>query len=219
MIPAPLLLVAKPALDFLKGIPWWVWAILAAVAFHFWDRGVYARDQVAKNDAMHEERAKQAAAAHAAKVAQLRGQISDWVLQGIKWRDEGAAKLRAEMNAHDLTFDQLKKQRPIYVTPAAVARCDLTRGVILQFNAGAAAANGEAHPAGPPDPGAGALDASSEVPLDTYAAAVEETQRSLGACRIQVTGWQQHWASVTTWYDGLRAKVNECFPQPTKEPQ
>ena len=112
-------------------------------------------------------------------------------------------------------FAQLAKERSARVTPQANARCDLTRGVIVQFNAGAAAANGAADASGETEGTPDARDASSGISLDRYVAAIELTQANLGICRQQVRGWQKYCGAgglVDEWYAGIRAKVDKCFP-------
>jgi hypothetical protein len=203
-------------LTLLKLVPLkaWLWlAAAAAVAVLAWrvDANIRA-DERGKVNAVWQKRQAEAEKAYQEQIAHLRGEIADWVLKGLADRDAAAAALRTEMARHDQTFEQLKQRSAAYVTPEAVRRCDLTRGVILQFQSGAARANGEADPSPAAEPGAAAVDAPSEVPLDRYTAAVTETQSALGACRVTVVGWQKHWDLVTRWYEGLREKVNECIP-------
>lgn len=197
------------AFGFLKAIPWKVWAVLGAVAaIWIWlgvhDRALTKRVEGERN-AYWQGREKESNDRHADDMNRKRGEISDLVLKGIAEREALDKKLREQAAADAEKFEKLKNRRPDYVTPLADSRCALTRGFVLQFNAGAAAANGTPDPHDPAAPQAGAelVDAPAGVPLSTASGAVSDTQAALGQCRRQVTGWQEHWAQVEAWYASL----------------
>lgn len=210
-MPLPLALapIFKGALAILSKIPMWVWVALGA-AVAVWFYGAHERSEGRKESDKHWKAViEMKQAQHTAAINAKRMEIADWVLKGIADRDKLDAKLRAAERDYEARVAEQDQRRSHYVTPVAVARCDLTRGVVLAFNDGAAGANGEERGAGSaaPDPGAAIVDAASGVPLDHYTSAVAATQNALGSCRRQVIGWQEHWALVTGWYDGMRARL------------
>jgi hypothetical protein len=195
---------------FLKRIPWQVWAVLAAgLAFMIW-LGVHdhalTKKVTLERDTYWQGREKEANDKYAADLNRKRGEISDLVLKGLADRDALEKKLHDQAMAADVKFNELKNRRSNYVTQTANSRCDLTRGVILQFNSGAARANGAPEPVDSraTDPGADLVDRSAGVSLDTLSAGIESTQKALGKCRNQVIGWQQFWSTVVVpWHDSL----------------
>lgn len=198
-------------------IPWQVWAALG-VLVAFWGHGRYVEHATTQRVALEvnatwQKRMATAKANFAAEMDRMRGNVSDLVLAGISERDARDRQLRDVLAQMDQDFVDLKNRRPSYVTSKAIADCTLTRGVVLQFNTGAARANGAPRPASAPEPAPGLVDEPAGIALDRYTGAVEDTQLALGTCRVQVTGWQQHWVGVTAWYDKLRATLNQCFPQ------
>lgn len=141
-----------------------------------------------------------------------------------------AAKVAAEKAAKDLAVAQakaraerersgkeLEAERSRNVTPEANRLCVLTRGGIVQFNAGARRANGQSHfVATEPAAGAGAglVDDPAGVSFDTYERAVEGTQDALGTCRAQVTGWQDYHAKVIKpWIASTLKALEACVPR------
>lgn len=196
--------------------PWQAWAIAAAIAAAWlwlgWhDHSLRAEERTEVN-AQWEERQREAQAKFDAAMDVKRGEVSDLVLAGLARRDAHAGELRQSQADHDAKFAALAARRPTYVTQKAVADCSLTRGVVLQFNAGAARANGAVDPPSASQPGADAVDAPARIALDRYTRAVEDTQSALGTCRLQVTGWQQHWVDVGLWYASLARILDTCFP-------
>lgn len=218
MIPvAPLIAFGKAALGVLAKVPWWVWAI-AGAALALWlytgyvDRRGRADERV-KVNAEWEKRSAAAEARFAAAMDRKRGEVSDLVLAGIAIKDSHARELRDRELEHEVRFEELRKRRPSYVTEKAVAGCTLTRGVVLQFNSGAARANGAPDPAPAAEPAPGLVDEPAGIALDRYTGAVEDTQSALGTCRGQVQGWQRHWVDVTAWYSSLARILDACFPK------
>jgi hypothetical protein len=120
------------------------------------------------------------------------------------------AKHRAEMDAQD-------KERSENVTKEAVAACgNLHRGVIVQFNTGAARANGTHVDEDQPAAAArrALADEPSGIALDTYAAAVDATQDAVGDLRNQVIGWQKYHAEVVTpWIASTLDALSTCIPK------
>lgn len=197
-------------------VPWWAWAGAAAlVSAWLWlgwhDHALSAKVRAEVN-AQWEERERAAQAKFDADMTRKRGEVADWVLAGVARRDEHADELRRAKQDHDAKFAELEARRPTYVTQKAVADCALTRGVVMQFNAGAARANGAVDPSAASQPAPGAVDAPAGITLDRYTGSVEATQSALGTCRLQVTGWQQHWADVGAWYARLATILDTCFP-------
>lgn len=227
MLPFWAIAVWKGAAGFLAKIPIQVWValgLIAAVWFAAWriDAWLEARDQRsraeerAKVNAAWDERKRVADAHFSAEMNRKRNEVSDWVLAGLATRDALARELRGAELALVDAFDELHNRRPFYVTEKAIAGCTLTRGVVMQFNAGAERANGRV--AAPDAPGAAqpapdAVDEPAGIALDRYTGAVEKTQLALGSCRAQVRGWQQHWLDVTAWYAELARTLDTCFPK------
>lgn len=215
-LPAALAL-AKPFLaaawGVLSKIPAWVWVALAA-ALAVWLYGAHERSEGRKEErAAWEKEKAQMVADHEAAINVKRGQVADWVLKGLADRDKLAAQQREREALYEQRVAEVNQRRTTYVTKVAAARCDLTRGVVLAFNDGAATANGEERGAGPApaDASPEAIDATAKVSLDHYTAAIGSTQAALGRCREQVIGWQEHWGLVVEWYAGLR-QILEAVP-------
>lgn len=205
-------------LGLLKLVPTQVWVglgLFAAAVTWLVIHDHRIRDEQRTADvAEFDGKMKAAQAVFAAELDKKRSEVSDLVLRGLAERDANAKALQDEAVKRDAVFAQLKAQRSTNVTPAAVAACgDLHRGVIVQFNLGAAHANGAADGAPAANAPAESPDAASGVTLDRYSAAAEDTQNALGTCRAEVSGWQKHWSTVTAWYDSLRQLLNSCFPQ------
>jgi hypothetical protein len=126
-------------------------------------------------------------------------------------------ELAAAEKKHQAAFATLEAKRNANVTAEAARLCTLTRGVVLQFNAGAARANGSDAPddQAPAGSGSQAVDAPAGVPLNTYAAAVDATHDALGACRDQVVGWQTYHANVVQpWIASTLEALSTCIPKP-----
>jgi hypothetical protein len=197
-------------------VPLWAWVAAAALVSGWlwlgWHDHAIRTEVRAEVDSEWAEKQRAAQAAFDAKMQAKRGEVADLVLAGVVRRDAHAAELRQAQADHDERFAALAARRSVNVTQKAIADCSLTRGVVLQFNAGAARANGASDAAAAPDAGAASVDASAGVALDRYARAVEDTQSALGTCRLQVTGWQKHWADVTAWYASLAHVLDTCFP-------
>lgn len=205
VLPFPLNLIV----GFLGKIPWQVWAILGvSVAFMLWlgahDRAL-TKKVTAERDTYWQGREKEANDRYAAEMNRKRGEVADLVLKGIADRDALEKKLREQNAAAERKFTELENRRSAYVTPLADSRCIVPRGFVLQFNAGAAEANGapEPHGSAAADPGADLVDAASGIPLSAVSRVATDTQAALGKCRTQVIGWQEHWANVLVWYASL----------------
>jgi hypothetical protein len=197
-------------------VPLWAWVAAAALVSGWlwlgWHDHAIRTEVRAEVDSEWAEKQRAAQAAFDAKMQAKRGEVADLVLAGVARRDAHAAELRQAQADHDEKFAALAARRSVNVTQKAIADCSLTRGVVLQFNAGAARANG-AHDASPAaEPGADVVDAPAGIALDRYTRAIEETQSALGTCRGQVIGWQQHWADVGLWYASLARILDTCFP-------
>ncbi len=206
VLPFPLNLIW----GFLKGIPWQVWAVLAAgIAFMIWlgahDHALGAKVE-GERDAYWGAREKAANDKYAADMNRKRGEIADLVLAGIAARDQLEATIRAQAASFDAEMTRIKNRRPAYVTPLADSRCVVPRGFVLQFNASASAANGSpgTHDPGPPEAGTELVDAPAGIALSAVSDAVTGTQQALGECRRQVTGWQQFYSTVLVpWHESL----------------
>jgi hypothetical protein len=194
---------------------WQAWAAAAAIATAWlwlgWHDHALRTEERTEVNAQWEERQRAAQAKFDAAMLQSAARSPTWCSPA--WRARCARReLRQAQADHDAQFAALAARRPSYVTQKAIADCSLTRGVVLQFNAGAARANG-AHDASPAaEPGADVVDAPAGIALDRYTRAIEETQSALGTCRGQVIGWQQHWADVGLWYASLARILDTCFP-------
>ncbi len=210
-----------PVMAFLAKVPREFWIAGAAIvailiAFNVWldahDEGIRADD--AKKYEAREKAANEAAEKRAAALArQLELATAAAAIAAEKSAKEAAQR---EAALHQ-RITALEKARQTDVTPEANRRCDLTRGVVLHFNAGAAAANepaGGGESAAAPGADRGDVDASAGVSLDTFAGAIEQTQSALGTCRNQVTSWQTYHATVITpWIDKVTAALSSCIPQ------
>lgn len=216
-LPIWLLTFGRGALNFLAAVPRPVWYVLGA-ALALWlytgwiDRGA-RKDERAKVNATWEEKERVADARFAAEMNRKRGEVADWVLAGLATRDAHARELRESEIKHEAAFTDLANRRRNYVTEKAVRDCPVTRGMVMQFNSGAARANGTVDPAPAPDPAPGVADAPAGIALDRYTGRIEDTQAALGSCRGQVLGWQRHWSDVTAWYAGLARILESCFPK------
>lgn len=206
------------ALGFLKMIPWQVWAILgAAMSFWLWlgaHDAALTKKVTLDRDAYWQGREKAANDRYAADMNRKRAEVADLVLAGIALRDQLEGVIRAQAAAFDARFTELKNRRAAYVTPLANRACTLTRGVVLQFNAGAAGANGAPEPfaSRAANPGTEFVDAPAGVSLDTLTGAIEDTQRALGTCRRQVTGWQSFYSTVLVPWHASLAKTLQGTP-------
>lgn len=175
----------------------------------------------AERDSYWSAREKAANDAYTAAITALNRKLEIAYSNAQAAAKKAAAEAAAREAKHQADMDALRAQRRNDVTEKANAACDLHRGVILHFNAGAAVANGS--PAGE-DPGAARsdaldVDASAGVSLDTYVAGVEDTQRALGTARGQVIAWQAYYATVlqpwiTTTIDALSSCVPKGEPAP-----
>lgn len=205
-----MLAALKVAWTVLKLIPWQVYAVLGiGLAAYWW---LSAHDQAIEErvtkerDAYHQGLQKKANDQAKARLARAQAEIADWVLKYVAVRDDLESQLRGEKKKLAEANADLKVLRSKNVTAYANSRCNLTRGAVLQFNAGAASANGTATsptPAAPPT-GPDLVDAPADISLDSFVAAINDTQAALGDCRIQVKGWQQFWSNVVTpWYKSL----------------
>jgi hypothetical protein len=89
---------------------------------------------------------------------------------------------------------------------------------VRQFNLDAAGANGDdpAAVGGTAGPGSEPPGAASALALSAYALAVRDTQRALGACRAEVTGWQTYHATVIKpWIASTLEALQQCIPKGT----
>jgi hypothetical protein len=183
------------------------------------DNGI-RKTAVDERDAVWKAREKDANDRYNAQLDKLYAKLDAADAQLRKVTADAAAKLARERAAADQRFRALEAQRSTNVSQAAIDACHLTRGVILQFNAGARAANGEPDPAASGEAAAGSgpesADGGSGVPLDRYAAAVEATQRALGTCRSQVDGWQAyHRDVILPWIASTTEAFASCIPKGT----
>lgn len=192
-------------------VPWQVWVAAAAVALAWLWLGAHDRQLTeavtAKRDAYWQGREKAANDRYAADMARKRAEVADLVLAGIAARDRLEAVIRAQAQSFDAEISRIKTRRPAYVTPLADSRCTVPRGFVLQFNAGAASANGARAPDAPgaADPRPDLVEAPAGIALSAVADAVTDTQRALGECRQQVTGWQRFYSEVLVpWHESLR---------------
>lgn len=215
VLPFPLNLIW----GFVKNIPWQVWAVLAAgIAFALWlgghDREL-TKKVTAERDTYWQAREKAANDRFAAAMDRKRAQISDLVLAGIEARDRLEGLIRAQAAIFDRDMTALKNRRPAYVTPLADSRCTVPRGFVLQWNAGAARANGSPGADDPAaaDPGPELVEAPSGIALSAVADAVTDTQTALGQCRRQVTGWQEFYTTVLVpWHESLANTLKGATP-------
>lgn len=134
--------------------------------------------------------------------------------------DAAAAKHQQELiekeAAHQARFRDLQQRRATNVTQEAIAACDLRRGVIVQYNAGAACANGDTAgcAATAPTTGAESANAASGVALDTFTDSINATQAALGVARGQVVGWQTYHANVLQpWIASTIEALSTCIPR------
>lgn len=199
---------------FISKIPWQVWAILGAgVAFMLWlgahDRAL-TKKVTAERDTYWQGREKESNDRYAAEMNRKRGEVADLVLAGIAMRDKLEGLIRAQAAAFEVEFTKLNNRRPTYVTSLADSRCIVPAGFILQWDAGAAKANGAPEPDDPAatGPWPQLVDAPSGIPLSRVSEAGTATQQALGDCRRQVSGWQAYYSTVLVpWYDSLSAIV------------
>lgn len=206
---------------------WQTWALiggaLAIFGGYVWldvhDQALLAGAAKEKADAVAAERAacrkreKDSNDHYAHQLADLQayidGRAADEAKHDQALRDAAARERAARAKAED----QLANERTRNVTAEAARLCTLTRGVVLQFNAGAAEANGgdELAIAAAGASGGLAVDAPAGLPLAAYTGAVEGTQRALRACRAQVTGWQRYHAEVIVpWIATAIEAANRC---------
>lgn len=183
------------AYKLLTGLPWWVYAIAAAVAFHFYDRGAYADRQVEAAKvawAASQKRAQERGDAIAnAKLAELQRQVDSN-------REHAQAKLEAQEKDAAAKLAALKGAFPRYVTPTQLARCpDVPRG-LLRYGADLAAFANGGDPAGTP-PAADADDAPSGVSVPAIADALAGQAGAYRSCRDRVAAWEQHATDLNRW--------------------
>lgn len=211
----------------LRKIPRPVWIALAAVAAvavlaYNADRLIKAHDQrvadtaSAARDELWKAREKAAGEAYDKQLEQLQTKLDATAKKLDEVERLAAEDLERQRRTFDERFRALAAQRSTNVSQAAVDACHLTRGVIVQFNAGARAANsdGEDPPAAAAGAGREAVDAPAGVPLDRYATAVEDTQRALGIARRQVTGWQRyHHDVILPWIASATEALASCSPK------
>lgn len=225
----------------LKLVPWTKWqtyAVAAVIAapfvFHAWlrthDHNIHVADDKVKDAAVAAEkkgrddfwqaREDAANARYRVAVKKLEDDLATARVEAQLAQNDLDATLEAQQAELHSAFAELTKERAKHVTAEANRRCDLTRGVIVQFNAGAQRANGRASAAAAePDRGTAASgaevdDARSGISLDTYTDAVQRTQEALGVCRTQVAGWQQRERDVIQpWITKAVRGLQSCIPK------
>lgn len=206
------------ALGFLKMIPWQVWAILgAAMSFWLWlgaHDAALTKKVTLDRDAYWQGREKAANDRYAADMNRKRAEVADLVLAGIALRDQLEGVIRAQAAAFQTEFDRLNNRRAAYVTPLADSRCVVPAGFVMQFDAGAAGANGKGavHDPAAADPGPQLVDAPSGIALSRVSDAVTATQQALGDCRRQVSGWQSFYSTVLIPWHASLAKTLQGTP-------
>lgn len=208
---------------------WQTWALIGAavaiaagkVALDMHDQALAAAaadheaKAVAAERATWQAREKASNDAYAARLASLQAWIDAQAASQAAAAKALADQVARERAARTKAEDALDMERGRNVTVEANARCALTRGVVLQFNGGASLANGGDELAVAAAAAAAGISpsAASGVALDTYARAVEGTQRALRSCRDQVTGWQRYHAEVIgPWIATAIEAVNRCTP-------
>lgn len=210
---------------FLGKIPLWVYAVIAAVLLIIAAviTGVVWLDH-------HDEHTRETEAAswkarEAQRQADAERAITD-VNRKLEHADQNAraakekgdAALAERERQYTARIAALKKEQSDNVTPAAIAACDLHRGVIVQFNDGADSANGNDVAVDPAAAAARheAADEPSGISLDTYVSAIGETQAALGSARGQVIGWQEWYRDVLTpWVNDKLAALSTCVTKGT----
>ncbi len=207
-------------IGFLRRIPWQIWGIVGTAAMliiwlNYHDAALAAKVTKERDD-YWQARETKANKDYADNLVAIHRklEIADGNARDASARH--ALELAARDKKHAADFAVLEKRRAENVTAKANADCNLTTGVILQFNEGAARANGSdaARAAAATGPGAGAVDAPSGITLDTYVAGVEGTQGALGACRNQVIGWQSYQANVIKpWIASTLEALSTCIPK------
>lgn len=169
-----------------------------------------------ERDTYWKAREKAANAAYSDAIAALNRKLEIAYSNAQAAATKAAAVAAAREAKHQADMDALRAQRRNDVTEKANAACDLHRGVILHFNAGAACANGSeaACDQGTTGASAGDVDASAGVSLDTYVGGVEDTQRALGTARGQVIAWQAYYATVLQpWITTTIDALSSCVPK------
>jgi hypothetical protein len=217
--PVVLLFGRNVVWPFLRAVPWPVWAILAAaVAGAVWldyHDQLLTKRVTDERDTFWKARERAALEEFEAKILALNKRLDVANTNAAAAAAKAAADIARTKRERDQANAELEKQRSRNVTAEANRMCTLTRGVIVQFNADARSANGQREPFAR-DPAAGAgpelVDAPAGVSLDIYSGAVAETQRALGACRDQVTGWQQYHRDVLTPWIASTLEALSSFP-------
>lgn len=207
-------------IGFLRRLPWQVWAILgtaivAMVWLNYHDAAL--RDEVAKErNEYWGAREKKANDDYARAVGALQLRLDSSLASARIAADKHAAELAAAQKKLAASTAKLEQARRKNVTEKANADCRLTSGVILQFNTGAAGANGSEAVDDPAATGAGgfSVDAPAGVPLDQFVASVNATQTALGIARNQVKGWQTYHANVVKpWITSTLEALSTCIPK------
>jgi hypothetical protein len=207
-------------IGFLRRVPWQVWAILgtAAVAIiwlNYHDAAL--RDAVTRErNAFWKAREDKANKDYADALVALHRKLEIADSNAKAAADKHALELAARDKKHAAVFAALELERKRNVTAKANADCSLTAGVILQFNAGAAGANGSGAAEAPAatGPGAVAVDAPAGVSLDQLVDGINATQAALGTARNQVKGWQTYHANVVQpWITSTLEAFSTCIPK------
>lgn len=200
----PLFLIG--ALKWLAGVPWWVWAIVAAVlygGYEFHDYGDRRYAEGRSDEKAIAVKAQQRADALAtAELADLQRQVDTN-------RDHAQAMLEAEVHDAATKLAALKGAFPSYVTPTQLARCDDVPRGLLRYGADLAAFANGGDPAGPLA-SAAADDSPSGVSVPALADALAGQADAYRACRVRVTAWERHATDLNRWcsavIDILQAK-------------
>lgn len=223
---------ALAALNFAKLIPWKVWLVLGAalavtVLFLSWLHGhdKAIRDAgtkhelaaVAAEKGYWQGRENESNAKYQAEIAQLQASLAIATHNAQVAAAAAAKALQEERARHVALQIELDKQRNENVTAEADRLCPvLTVGVVRQFNADAAGANGDdvAGAGGTAGAGAISVNAASPVSLSTYSRTVGAVEAALGECRTQVTGWQNYHATVILpWVASTTTAFQSCVPK------
>lgn len=171
-------------------------ALGAAVAF-VWnlaaDRAMQARDAADR-------------AATAVRVTQNTA-WAEYARQEIATEAARTAEAEAARDAFKMKLDQ---RRPAYVTPAAVAACTLTAGLVRQHNDAAEGRAGVDR-----EPGAAfAVDAPAGIGIDRYSAAVEANYATCHQWIERAQGWQRHAARSCRQWNQIYGRADPCPPDP-----
>lgn len=207
-------------ITFLRTVPWQVWAILATgLALWFWLRthdAALTKKVTDERNAYWQAREDKANADYKLALGALQLKLDTSLSTARAAAERHAAELAAKETKRRAAVTALALERKKNVTAKANADCQLTRGVILQFNKGAASANGSdvAEAAGPAGAGSESVDAPAGITLDQLVAGVNATQAALGTCRDQVVGWQTYHANVVKpWITSTLDALSTCIPK------